>query len=75
MKATLRFNLDLEDDREKYDDAIKATQVKCRLWDFEQALRSMYKYGGYGGKEIAKMTPEEVVDFIRETYYNITNEG
>ncbi len=73
MKATLTFNLDDESDRESYHDAVNASKVKSALWDFEQALRSMYKYGYHGDKEVSKMTPEEVVEAIRTIYFELIN--
>ena len=45
MKAILEFNLDDGDDRQAHLRAIKALDMSIALWDMDQYLRGLIKYG------------------------------
>ena len=45
MKATLEFNLDEPVDEAAHMRAIKATDMTMVLWDMDQYLRGLIKYG------------------------------
>lgn len=59
MKAILEFNLDEEVDANNYELMNAATKLHLVLWEYDQKLRSMYKYEG---KEYAL----EFRDMLRE---------
>ena len=59
MKAILEFNLDEEVDAANYELMNAATKLQLVLWEYDQKLRSMYKYEG---KEYAI----EFRDMLRE---------
>lgn len=46
MKAILEFDFDKEDsdDRSNFDDAINGSKLRLAVWEFDQWLRSQYKY-------------------------------
>lgn len=44
MKAILEFNLDDEVDANNYELMNAATKLQLVLWEYDQKLRSMYKY-------------------------------
>lgn len=46
MKATLEFDLnDIEnDERSNFEDAVNGQKWRLLVWDFDQWLRSQYKY-------------------------------
>lgn len=46
MKAILEFNLDEEIDANNYELMNAATKLQLVLWEYDQKLRSMYKYEG-----------------------------
>jgi hypothetical protein len=45
MKATLEFNLDEPVDQAAHMRAVKATDMAVVLWDMDQYLRGLIKYG------------------------------
>ncbi len=49
MKATLEFNLDEPVDEAAHMRAIKATDMAVVLWDMDQYLRGLIKYGELDG--------------------------
>lgn len=59
MKAIIEFNLDDEVDANNYELMNAATKLQLVLWEYDQKLRSMYKYEG---KEYAL----EFRDMLRE---------
>ncbi len=67
MKAKLTFNL--PDDKHEWENAIRANDMYCALWDLSQELRTMWKYKEY-------KTDEEyaIVDSIRDKFYEILSE-
>ena len=46
MKAILEFNLDEEIDASNYELMNAASKLQLVLWEYDQKLRSMYKYEG-----------------------------
>lgn len=46
MKAILEFNLDEETDAYNFELMNAATKLQLVLWEYDQKLRSMYKYEG-----------------------------
>lgn len=46
MKAILEFNLEEEVDAFNYELMNAATKLQLVLWEYDQKLRSMYKYEG-----------------------------
>ncbi|CAB4137297.1 hypothetical protein UFOVP316_32 [uncultured Caudovirales phage] len=44
MKAILQFNLDEETDAYNFELMNAATKLQLVLWEYDQKLRSMYKY-------------------------------
>lgn len=44
MKAILEFNLDDEVDASNYELMNAATKLQLVIWEYDQKLRSMYKY-------------------------------
>ena len=59
MEATIKFNLEDEVDAANYELVNAATKLQLELWEYDQKLRSMYKYEG---KEYAI----EFRDMLRE---------
>lgn len=59
MEATIKFNLEDEVDAANYELVNAATKLQLVLWEYDQKLRSMYKYEG---KEYAI----EFRDMLRE---------
>jgi hypothetical protein len=49
MKAILEFNLDEPVDKAAHMRAIKATDMAVVLWDMDQYLRGLIKYGELDG--------------------------
>jgi hypothetical protein len=43
MKAILKFNL--PDDQHEFECAVRATEMASALWDIEQKLRELEKWG------------------------------
>lgn len=60
MKAILEFDFDKEDsdDRSNFDDAINGTKLRLAIWEFDQWLRSQYKY-----------MPDDAPDGAYDAYY------
>lgn len=46
MKAIIEFNLDDQDDLDSYNMCNSASKMHSAIWQFDQKLRSMYKYEG-----------------------------
>lgn len=44
MEATIKFNLDDEDDSRRYEMMNAAQSLVLAIWEYDQKLRSMYKY-------------------------------
>ena len=44
MEATIKFNLDEETDASNFELMNAATKMQLVLWEYDQKLRSMYKY-------------------------------
>lgn len=44
MEATIKFNLDDEGDAANYELINAAAKLRLVIWEFDQKLRSMYKY-------------------------------
>lgn len=59
MKATLNFDLSDPDDQNEFDLCSNARKMFLVLWEFDQALRSKYKYEGIEAAE-------EYRDLLRE---------
>jgi predicted AlkP superfamily phosphohydrolase/phosphomutase len=59
MKAIIEFNLDDEMDSHNYELMNATIKMQLVLWEYDQKLRSMYKYEG---KEYAA----EFRDMLRE---------
>ena len=59
MEATIKFDLENESDQRLYEIVNNATNLLLAIHDYEQKLRSMYKYEG---KEYAL----EFRDMLRE---------
>lgn len=51
MKAILEFDLNDQDDLHSYNLCNNAANLHTCLWQFDQKLRSMYKYEGVEGAE------------------------
>lgn len=66
--ATLKFNLDDEDDSIQFDRVMRATEITIALYDIEQLLRREVKY--------TNCTPEvyERLSDIRDKFYEILND-
>jgi len=45
MKAFVKFNLDSPDDKESYEIFTKAQEFMLTIYDFDQYLRQIVKYG------------------------------
>lgn len=66
MKAILEFNL--PEDEEALDIALEAGNVKAALFDFEHALRGIYKYEEHSDEIHAMVTR------IRAAFYDALGE-
>ena len=68
MKAILEFNL--PDDKNEWENAMRADAMFCALFDLSQELRTMWKYQQY-------QTEEEyaIVETIRDKFYEILNQN
>jgi hypothetical protein len=64
MKATLEFNLDDGDDKAAHLRAIKALDMAIALWDMDQYLRGLIKYGELDDKVYQAL--EEARDKLRD---------
>lgn len=62
MKATLEFNL--PEDQERFDFANNGFNYYCSLMEFDQWLRSEYKYNG-----------KEAMDAVRQKLNEIINDN
>ena len=51
MKATIEFDLNDQDDLQSYQLCNNANSMHTCLWEFDQKLRSMYKYEGIEAAE------------------------
>lgn len=69
MKAKLIFNL--PDENEDFEAAVNASKFKTAIYNFDQNLRSKYKY-----ENIESMPLNEVRDLLREKLaeYNLSLE-
>ena len=47
MKALLEFNIDEQDDRMAHLRAVKSLDMALTLWDMDQYLRGLIKYGEF----------------------------
>ena len=63
MKATLEFNL--PDDKNEWENAMRADAMFCALWDVQQELRRLWKY--------EELTEEQfkMVERIRDSFHDI----
>lgn len=52
MKAIIEFDLNDQDDLQSYNLCNNASSMFTCLWQFDQKLRSMYKYEGVEGASI-----------------------
>ena len=64
--AVLKFNL--PEEQPEFDSAINAQNVKLALWNFENQLRSWYKY------HHDFSSADDAVERIREEFYNCMNQ-
>ena len=63
MKAILEFNLDEETDSFSFELMNAATKLQLVLWEYDQKLRSMYKYEGKEeAYEYRQMLREMLID-------------
>lgn len=46
MEATIKFNLDDEEDSRRYEIINAAESLVLAIWEYDQKLRSLYKYEG-----------------------------
>ena len=46
MKAVIEFNLDEEEDSRRYEIMNSAESLVLAIWEYDQKLRSLYKYEG-----------------------------
>ena len=72
MKATLTYTL--PDELEKYEMAMNGIKYSCATSDFEQVLRTAYKHGYIGESEVVKMSGEEVLEALRERFFDCFSE-
>lgn len=72
MKATLTFTL--PEEQEEFALAMKAGKLESAKWEFEQVLRSAYKYGSLNDKSVEEFKPEEVVEILRSKFFECFNE-
>ncbi|NDB83278.1 MAG: hypothetical protein EB127_11200 [Alphaproteobacteria bacterium] len=67
MKATLEFNL--PEDKYEWENAVNANQMMRALWDINDELRKLWKYGELNDQQF------EMVEQIREKFNEIINEN
>lgn len=67
MKAVLEFKL--PDEQHEFDSARLGSELLSELSDFSNVLRSAHKYDTLGGKLVSKMKPYEIIDAIRDEFY------
>lgn len=68
MKATIEFNL--PDDQHEFELMNEAGKMFCALIEIERMLRNLYKYD-----ETLNQSQYDVVEKIREDFYDILNEN
>lgn len=56
-KATLKFNLDEQEDSIRFEQAVKARDAFVVLAEVDRTLRNSVKYGSFNG---TTLTPEQV---------------
>jgi|SanBayMetagenome_1026888.scaffolds.fasta_scaffold71240_1 hypothetical protein len=66
MKAIIEFDLNDQDDLHSYNLCNNAANLHTCLWQFDQKLRSMYKYEGVEGASIYR---DLLHEYLKE--YNI----
>jgi hypothetical protein len=66
MKALLRF--DLPEDQRDYELVIQAPKTQRFLWEFNEQLRSWYKY------HHDFTSADDALNKIREEFYRLLNE-
>ena len=64
MKATLEFDLDEGQDKTAHLRCVKAVKMAVALWDMDQYLRGLIKYGELD--DATYKTLEETRDKLRE---------
>lgn len=78
MKATLTFNLDNEDDKLSYENAMQGTDAKLALWTIAQDVLRPHRKHGYKDNErlnelIQEEKVSEAIGMLEEMFYNIVN--
>lgn len=63
MEATIKFNLDDEDDSRRYKTMNAAESLVLAIWEYDQKLRALYKYEG---KESAYEFRELLNEYLNE---------
>ncbi len=70
VKALLRYDLNDEDDCLQFKRATKARDALLALWDYDQKLRGIIKYGDEDSKE----EEVEVYEKARDIFHKILDE-
>lgn len=65
-KATLEFQL--PEEREEFDQSVRAGELAAAVHDFSEWLRSRWKYGGIDGDALAECQR------IREEFHRVLGE-
>lgn len=69
MKASLYFDFEKPEDRDRHSLMLKANDMQYSLDEFSNALRSLYKHGGHGEiktDEDGKVSITEIRDLFHE---------
>jgi len=71
MKAKLTFNL--PEDQHEWDNVVNANNMYCALWDIQQEIRRVWKYGELteGQFEIVEQIYDKVNEIINENNINL----
>ena len=72
MKAILEFNL--PEDQEEFDVATKAMDWSILVWDIDQSLRDLLKYGVPHIAPKEEQTVDQVLEHLREELHNMMEE-
>jgi metal-dependent HD superfamily phosphatase/phosphodiesterase len=69
MKATLHFNLDDYEEREKHARMLSADKMLSALNEMAEKLHTMLEYNDYSKEQF------EIVEKFQEEFYEILSEG
>lgn len=67
-KAILEFDISIPEEKDAFEAACKANDMKSAMWTFDQWLRSIVKHGGDGKLD------QDTVEAVREEFRHCIDE-